>query len=157
MPLHLRNIPARLATGGYILHAGLGKWNGGPDQAKALHGAASGAYPFLAKIPPETFLKLLAAAEIGTGAALLLPVVPNRLAGAALTGFSGSLLGMYLRTEAMHKPGSVWPTRAGTAVSKDVWMLGIGLALLAEPSGPASSAADQPPAALTAGEAAEQA
>ncbi|MBO0816797.1 MAG: hypothetical protein J2P30_16860 [Actinobacteria bacterium] len=53
------------------------------------------------------------------------------MAGAALTGFSGSLLTMYLRTPALHKPGSVWPTQAGTAVSKDVWMLGIGLGLIA--------------------------
>jgi hypothetical protein len=31
----------------------------------------------------------------------------------------------------MHKPGSIWPTPAGTGVSKDVWMLGIGLDLIA--------------------------
>jgi uncharacterized membrane protein YphA (DoxX/SURF4 family) len=134
MRLHLRNVPARLATGAYILHAGLEKWKGTPERAKGVHGMASGAYPPLGRIPPETFLKLLAAAEIGTGAALLLPVVPNKLAGAALTAFSGSLLGLYLRTEALHKPGSVWPTQAGVGVSKDVWMLGIGLSLLAEPS-----------------------
>jgi hypothetical protein len=30
----------------------------------------------------------------------------------------------------MHKPGSIWPTQQGTAVSKDVWMLGIGLGLV---------------------------
>lgn len=35
------------------------------------------------------------------------------------------------RPPALHKPGSVWPTQAGTAVSKDVWMLGIGLGLMA--------------------------
>lgn len=134
MRLHLRNVPARLATGAYILHAGLEKWKGTPERAKGVHGMASGAYPPLGRIPPETFLRLLAAAEIGTGAALLLPVVPNKLAGAALTAFSGGLLGLYLRTEALHKPGSLWPTQAGVGVSKDVWMLGIGLSLLAEPS-----------------------
>ena len=73
---------------------------------------------------------MLAASEIALGTALLAPVVPSALAGAALTGFSGSLLTMYLRTPALHKPGSVWPTQAGTAVSKDVWMLGIGLGLI---------------------------
>ena len=57
------------------------------------------------------------------------------MAGTALTGFSGSLLTMYLRTPALHKPGSVWPTQAGTAVSKDVWMLGIGLGLVAGSQG----------------------
>ena len=132
MALHLRNIPARVSTGAYILHSGLAKWKGSEEQAKGVHGMASGAFPFLAKVPPPTFLKALAAAEIGTGAALLLPVVSNRLAGAALTGFAGSLVTMYLRTPSMHEPGSVWPTRAGTAVSKDVWMLGIGAGMLVE-------------------------
>ena len=32
---------------------------------------------------------------------------------------------------ALHKPGSAWPTQPGTGVSKDVWMLGIGLGLVA--------------------------
>jgi hypothetical protein len=39
---------------------------------------------------------------------------------------------MYLRTDGLHKPGSIWPTAQWTAVSKDVWMLGIGLGLLAD-------------------------
>jgi hypothetical protein len=39
---------------------------------------------------------------------------------------------MYLRTPAMHEAGSVWPTPAGIAVSKDVWMLAIGASLLLE-------------------------
>jgi hypothetical protein len=55
--------------------------------------------------------------------------VPTALASAALTAFSGSLLTMYLRTPALHQPGSVWP-RAGVGVSKDIWMLGIGAELL---------------------------
>jgi hypothetical protein len=132
--LHLRNIPARAASGAYILHSGLKKWNGSEEQAKGVHAMASNAYPFLAKVEPTTFLKALSVAEIGVGAALLTPFVHNRLAGAALTGFAGGLLGMYLRTEALHEPGSIWPTQAGTAISKDVWMLGIGLGLMAEDS-----------------------
>jgi uncharacterized membrane protein YphA (DoxX/SURF4 family) len=138
MRLRARNVPTRLATGAYILHTGWEKWHGPPDRAQAVHGAAARAFPFLASIPPPTFLKLLAGAEIATGTALLLPVVPNRLAGAALTAFSGSLLTMYLRTPAMHKPGSVWPSTAGVGVSKDVWMLGIGLGLLADTARPAA-------------------
>jgi hypothetical protein len=130
--LHLRDIPTRAATGAYILHSGLSKWNGGEEQAKGLHGLAAGAYPFLASVPPEKFIKALAAAEVGIGAALLVPVVGNKLAGAALTAFAGGLIGMYLRTPALHEPGSVWPTQAGIGVSKDVWMLGIGLGLLAD-------------------------
>jgi hypothetical protein len=131
--LNLRDVPTRAATGAYILHTGLEKWKeGNEERAKGIHGMASGAYPFLSKVPPATFLKCLAAAEIGTGAVLLAPVVSNKVAGACLTAFAGGLLGLYLRTPALHKPGSVWPTQAGTAVSKDVWMLGIGVGLLAD-------------------------
>jgi hypothetical protein len=130
--LHLRNIPTPAAAGSYVLHSGLEKWNGSEEQAKGLHAAASGAYPVLDKVPPTTFIKVLSAAEIGTGALLLLPVVSNKLAGAALTAFAGSLVGMYLRTPAMRQPGSVWPSQAGIGVSKDIWMVGIGLGLLAD-------------------------
>jgi hypothetical protein len=66
------------------------------------------------------------------GAALLAPFVPPVVAGAALTGFSGALVTMYLRTDSLHQPGSIWPTPQGIGVSKDVWMLGIGLSLLAD-------------------------
>ena len=132
MSLHLRNIPTRVAAGAFILHSGLSKWHGSEEQAKGVHAMASGAYPFLADVPPATFLKVLSAAEIGVGAALLTPFIGNRLAGAALTAFSGSLMGMYLRTPALHEAGSIWPTRAGTAISKDVWMLGIGVGLVAD-------------------------
>lgn len=93
---------------------------------------AVGAFPFLSSIPPARFLKLLAAGEMVTGSLLLAPTVSNATAGAALTGFAGSLLTMYWRTPALRKPNSIWPTQAGTAISKDVWMLGIGLGLLVD-------------------------
>jgi uncharacterized membrane protein YphA (DoxX/SURF4 family) len=130
MRLCARDVPTRVATGAYILHSGWEKWHGSEDQAQGVHGMASGAFPFLRKVKPTTFLRALAAAEIGIGTTLLAPVVPNRLAGAGLTAFSGGLLAMYLRTPALHKPGSIWPTPTGIAVSKDAWMLGIGLGLL---------------------------
>jgi hypothetical protein len=68
---------------------------------------------------------------LSTGTLLLAPLIPNGVAGTALTVFSGGLVAMYARTPAMHKPGSIWPSRIGIGVSKDVWMLGIGLGLLA--------------------------
>ncbi len=130
LPRFLRRVPERLTTGAYVLHSGLEKWSGDEERAAAVHGMAAGAYPFLGKLKPTTFLKLLSIGEMATGAMLLIPFVPQALAGAALTGFSGGLVGMYLRTPALHKPGSVWPTPQGMAVSKDVWMLGIGTGLL---------------------------
>jgi uncharacterized membrane protein YphA (DoxX/SURF4 family) len=130
--MKLSNLPTRLAAGGYILHSGLEKWNGGPEQAQGLHGFASGAFPFLAKVNPPTFLKLLAAGEIAVGAALLVPLVPDEAAGIALSGFSAGLVALYLRTPGLRKPGSIWPTQEGIGVSKDVWLLGVGASLLAD-------------------------
>src|ERR1700761_6955562 len=105
--IRAREIPGRLATGAYILHAGLEKWNADEARAEGVHKAASNAFPFLKDIPPAQFLKLLAGSEIAIGSALLSPFVPTAVAGAALTGFSGALLAMYARTPAMRKPGSI--------------------------------------------------
>lgn len=130
--LKARHVPGRLATGAYILHSGIEKWDGDEERAAGIHGMAARAFPFLKSIPAPTFLRLLSIAEMSIGTALLAPVVPSALAGTALTGFSGGLVTMYLRTPALRKPDSVWPSRAGMAVSKDVWMLGIGLGLLVD-------------------------
>ena len=130
--MRISHVPLRLVTGAYILHAGIGKWSGDDDTAKAIHGMAAGAYPVFASMEPKSFLRLLAAGEIGTGAALLPPVVSTAKAGAALTGFSGALLGLYAKTPGMRKPGSIWPSPQGTAVSKDSWLFAIGLALLVD-------------------------
>jgi uncharacterized membrane protein YphA (DoxX/SURF4 family) len=130
--MNLSDIPLRLTTGAYILHAGIEKWSGDEERAAGVHGMAAGTYPVLDKVPPVRFLRLLAAGEIATGLALLSPMVSNAKAGAALTAFSGGLLGLYAKTPGMRKPGSVWPTAQGTGISKDVWMFGIGLALLAD-------------------------
>ena len=130
--MRLREFPPRFLTGAYILHTGLDKWHGKEATAKAVHNMAAGAYPVVKDLSPARFLRLLAAGEIATGAALLVPVVPAWLAGAALTGFLGALLGLYARTPGLRKPGSIWPAQPGIAVSKDVWMLGIGLGLLAD-------------------------
>lgn len=125
----LAQVPQRLATGAFILNSGLQKWSGDEETAAGVHGFASGTYPFLKDMDPPTFLKALAAGEIAVGAALLTPFVPGRIAGLALTGFSAGLLGLYLRTPGMHD-GTLRPTQQGQPIAKDVWMLGIGAALV---------------------------
>ncbi len=127
-----RRLPGRLATGAFILNAGVGKLSVDEETAARLHGMAVGTYPFLAQLKPKDFARLLAVSEIALGSALLLPVVPAGLAGAALTAFSGGLLGMYLKTPGMRRDGSLRPSQQGTALAKDVWMLGIGLGLIAD-------------------------
>jgi hypothetical protein len=132
LPIKAREIPTRLATGAFILNSGLGKRKVDAEHAAGLHGFAKGTYPFLAAQEPEAFVRKLSTGEIALGALLLAPVVPTVVAGAALTGFSAGLLGMYLKTPGMRKPGSIWPTQQGTAISKDVWMLGIGVGLVVD-------------------------
>src|SRR4051794_20065486 len=128
----LRRAPQRLVTGAYILNSGVSKLSADDETAKGLHGLASGAYPFVAKVQPTVFVKGLAAGEIAVGSALLLPIVPPAVAGAALVGFSAALLNTYWRTPGMHEPGDPRPTQQGTPLAKDVWLLGIGTSLVAD-------------------------
>lgn len=125
-----RDLAPRLATGAFILNSGLGKLKADEATAEGMHGMACTAYPFLKKIDPVPFTKLLAWTEIAVGGALLAPFVPTRVAGLALTGFSSGLVGLYLRVPGMREPGSLRPTQDGTALAKDSWMLGIGLGFL---------------------------
>lgn len=125
-----RHLPPRIATGAFILNSGIGKLSADEAAAAQLHGFAAGTYPFLKKLKPKDFVRLLAATEITLGTALLIPVVPAAVAGAGLAAFSGGLLGLYVRTPGMRKQGTPLPTEQGTALAKDVWMAGIGLGLM---------------------------
>jgi uncharacterized membrane protein YphA (DoxX/SURF4 family) len=128
----LRRAPQRLASGAYVLNSGVSKLNADEDTAKALHGMAAGTYPVLAKVQPKVFVKGLAIGEIAVGSAVLLPIVPPVVAGAALVGFSGAILNMYWRTPGMHEPGDPRPTAQGQVFAKDVWLFGIGTSLIAD-------------------------
>jgi hypothetical protein len=130
LPVKLRHLPQRVATGAFILNSGIGKLNADEETAAQLHGFAVGTYPFLARLKPRDFVRLLGGTEVALGSALLLPVVPSALAGAALAAFSGGLLGLYARTPGMRKEGTPLPTQQGIPIAKDVWMLGIGLGLV---------------------------
>jgi hypothetical protein len=132
LPVKAREIPGRVAAGAFILHSGLEKRSADDQRAGMLHGMATGTYPFLGSMQPPAFVKALSTSEILLGAALLTPFVPTLAAGAALTGFSAGLLGLYLKTPGLRKEGSLWPTGQGLTISKDVWMLGIGLGLVAD-------------------------
>lgn len=130
LPITLSEIAPRISAGAFILNSGLGK-RGVPDEAAAgMHGFAAGTYPFLKSVPPQQFVQGLSTAEIAIGALLLTPFVPTFAAGAALTAFSGGLLGLYLKTPGMRKPGSLAPTEQGLSLAKDSWLVGIGIGLM---------------------------
>jgi hypothetical protein len=130
--MRLRHLPERLTTGIFIINSGLSKRHADDDTAAALHGMAAQAYPFLRSMPSQRFVRLVWVGELALGTALLLPVVPTAVAGAALTTFSAGLLGLYLRIPGMREKGSLRPTQQGMSVAKDVWLLGIGLTMVVD-------------------------
>src|SRR5688500_8409082 len=129
-PGTLSEIAPRISAGAFILNSGLSKRGVDAEAAAGMHGFAAGTYPFLKSVPPQQFAQGLATTEIVLGAALLTPFVPTFVAGAALTVFSGGLLGLYLKTPGMRKPGSLAPTEQGMSIAKDSWLVGIGIGLM---------------------------
>jgi hypothetical protein len=130
LPITLSEIGPRLSAGAFILNSGLSKRQADDETATGMHGFAAGTYPFLKGVEPQQFVQALSIAEITVGGLLLAPFVPTAVAGLALTGFSGGLLGLYLRTPGMRKPGSLAPTQEGLALAKDSWLVGLGVGLL---------------------------
>lgn len=127
------HVPLRVATGAFILNSGISKLGADEGTAQFLHGAAAGTYPALFKdMEPQRFAKVLAYGEMAVGAALLAPMVSATVAGAALTGFGASLMGMYFKTPSMTQDDGIRPSQEGTAVAKDMWLVGAGLTLLSQ-------------------------
>jgi hypothetical protein len=130
LPITLSEIAPRISAGAFILNSGLNKRGADEEAAAGMHGFAAGTYPVLKSVPPQQFAKVLSTSEVVLGTALLTPFVPTAVAGAALTAFSGGLLGLYLKTPGMRKPGSLAPTEQGLSLAKDSWLVGIGVGLL---------------------------
>jgi hypothetical protein len=130
MKLKAWHVPLRLATGLYILNAGLGKRSIDERQAAGLQEQAEHAIPRVEELEPTTFAELLSTGEIALGAALLIPFVPSWLVGAGLIAFSSGLLRMYAKTPELHREGSLRPSPKGLGIAKDIWMAGIGAALV---------------------------
>ena len=125
------NFPVRFAAGVMILSAGVGKLrpseNGSPD----VHAVAAADYPFLEQLAPEQLTKVLGAAEMMLGGALLVPVVGDGVAGVGLTAFAGAMIGLFAKGQGEHREGPV-PEHRGAALARDIWLLGIGLRLVAD-------------------------
>ena len=127
--MSLAAAPARLAAGLFILNSGLGKRNLPEEAAEGLRDMGAIGVPQLADVPAKDFGRYISYGEMGLGPALLTPTVPGWAAGAALGAFSAGLLNMYRKTPGMTVDG-IRPTQEGTAVAKDVFMLGIAGTLI---------------------------
>ncbi|MET7752777.1 hypothetical protein [Micromonospora sp. NPDC005367] len=128
--MRIAHVPLRASIGAYMLNSGLTKRNLEGEAAQATHSMAVGAMPQLRQIPPDRFAKVLSYSELALGAALLVPLVPSALVGLGLTAFGAGLVQLYLKTPGLRQPGSVRPTEAGSALAKDVWLVGAGLTLV---------------------------
>lgn len=132
MVIKLHQLPPRLACGAFILNTGIGKRSLDAEKAAGLRDQAALVFPPLKKMDPRRFGKLLSAFEIGLGAALIVPVIPTWLVSAGLIGFSGMLMGVYLKTPSLTMKDGIRPTPAGMGIARDIFMLGSGVGLLVE-------------------------
>ncbi|KSU64978.1 hypothetical protein [Arthrobacter sp. NIO-1057] len=130
MGISIANAALRLVSGAFILNSGINKLRIDEASAAGLQQMATNGVPQLAELEPSVFGKVVSISEISLGSALLLPLVPSRLAGVGLGAFSGVLLSSYLRTPGMTESDGVRPTADGTALAKDVWLAGIAVALI---------------------------
>lgn len=130
LPLEPWHIPLRVATGAFLLHSGLSKRGADEDTAQGLQGFASTAFPQAQSMEPTRFANRLGTAEVALGTALLVPLVPSSVAGAALTAFAGGLNRLYWKAPGMRQEGDIRPTESGMGLAKDAWMTAIGMALV---------------------------
>jgi hypothetical protein len=125
------NFPVRFAAGVMILSAGVGKLrrteNGVPD----VHAVAATNYPFLEQMAPEQFTKVLGVTEMVLGGALLVPLVGDGVAGVGLSAFAAAMIGLFAKGQGEHHEGPA-PEHPGAALARDIWLLGIGLRLVAD-------------------------
>ena len=131
--LRLPSTALRIPTGALILNSGLGKFQVDKEGAEGLRDMATDGIPQLGQVDAENFATGLASAETALGAALLCPLIPNRLAGLGLTAFGAGLLSMYFGNDQYTEDDGIRPSSAGLAIAKDSWLVGIGLALAALP------------------------
>lgn len=135
MGITLSHLPLRLATGAFLVSSGMTKLSLSEDEAKNLHKLAAESLPVVDQVSPALFGRVLAIGELALGGALLVPLVPAGVAGAALGAFSGGLLWLYAKTPGMHEEASLRPTPQGLIMAKDVWMAGIAASLVIDDAG----------------------
>ena len=120
----------RAVPGAFILNSGIGKLGLDEESAAGLQQMAANGVPMVENLTPAQFGKFLSYGEIAVGSALLLPFVPTRIAGAALTTFASGLVANYFSIDSMTKDDGVRPSEDGIPLAKDTWLAAIGLALL---------------------------
>ena len=127
--MKLSNAILRAVPGIFILNSGVNKLGMDEETAAGLQDMAKVGVPAVGNMTPAQFGKCLSYGDVAVGAALLLPIVPTRLAGAALTTFSAGLVANYFALPGMTQEDGIRPTEQGTGLAKDSWLVAIGAAL----------------------------
>ena len=130
--MSLSNAILRGVSGAYLLQSGYGKKDLPTEAAAGLQQFAATGVPQFEEWDADTFGKFVAYSEIGIGAALLTPVVPRQIAGAALGVFSAGLLAMYFRNPTMTEADGIRPSQEGMSLAKDAFMAAIAGALVTD-------------------------
>jgi hypothetical protein len=120
----------RAVPGAFILNSGIGKLGMDEETAAGLQQTAANGVPMVEKLTASQFGKFLSYGEVAVGSSLLLPFVPTRIAGAALTTFAAGLVANYFSIDSMTEDDGIRPSQDGIPLAKDTWLAAIGLALL---------------------------
>lgn len=132
--MSISSIILRGVSGAYLLQSGYGKLGLPVEAAEGMQGLAASGVPALGNMDADSFGKFVAYSELGIGAALVAPAVPNRLAGLALGTFSAGLLAIYFRNPVMTQEDGVRPSDDGMALSKDLFLAAMAGALVFGPT-----------------------
>jgi uncharacterized membrane protein YkgB len=127
----LADLPLRGATGGFLAWSGVRTLQR-PQRGDALLTAAAHSAPALEDVfgaEPARFARVVGAVELGLGA-WVLSGAWRRAAGLALAAYAAGPLSLIVTVPGNRVAGSRWePSDQGTALAKDVWLLGAGLSL----------------------------
>jgi uncharacterized membrane protein YphA (DoxX/SURF4 family) len=127
----LADLPLRASTGGFLVWSGLRTLQR-PRRGDALLTAAAHSAPALEDVfgaEPARFARLVGAAQLGLGAWVVSGAWP-RASGLALATYAAGPLSLLFTVPGNRATGSSWePSERGTALAKDVWLLGAGLSL----------------------------
>lgn len=126
----LSNAALRSTTGAFILNSGINKLGLRGESAAGLQRMAAQGIPAVGQLSPDQFGKFMSYGEIAVGAALLLPLVPTRIAGAGLGALSAGLVAAYFRTSSMTESDGIRPSSEGIGNAKDLWLAAIALSLM---------------------------
>ena len=122
----------RVIPGAFIANSGAGKIGMPAEASAGLQQYAATGVPLVKALPADKFGTILGVSEVALGAALAIPAIPNRVAGVGLTAFSAGLLSLYFANPENTKADRIRPSDEGLSLSKDIFMLSLGVGLIAQ-------------------------